>query len=231
VSDPKPKNIAIIPARGGSKRIPGKNIKFFSGNPIISYSIEVALKSKIFDDVMVSTDSQEIAACAESFGARIPFFRSEKNSNDYASTLDVVHEVLASYEKLGKSYDNICVIYPTAPFITIDRLKEGYEKLKTANAVVPVTEFSYPVWRSFKVTESSISYQWPEHEMSRSQDLVKLYHDAGQWYWLKNTGFIETLVPQNTVPVFLSNLEVQDIDTSADWKIAEMKYEYLQSIK
>ena len=224
-------NLCIIPARGGSKRIPRKNIKNFLGRPIIAYSIEVALQSGLFSEVMVSTDDDEIAEVAEFLGAKVPFFRSDENSNDHATTLAVVKEVLASYKKLGKTFDNICIIYPTAPFVTITKLKEGYGKLETSSAAIPVAEFSYPVWRAFHLKQGEIAYHWPEHEKSRTQDLHKLYHDAGQWYWIKSIGIKDTLVPSQTAAVLLSTLEVQDIDTPEDWHIAEIKYEYLQSIK
>jgi N-acylneuraminate cytidylyltransferase len=224
-------NLCIIPARGGSKRIPRKNIKSFLGKPIIAYSVEVALKSGLFSEVMVSTDDEEIAKIAKSFGAKVPFFRSDENANDYATTLDVVKEVLLAYERLGKSYDNVCTLYPTAPFVSTRKLKEGFDKLTHANAVIPVTEFSFPVWRAFHLNQDSLAYHWPEFEKSRSQDLTKLFHDAGQWYWIKIKNIEDTLVPQQTAAVILSTLEVQDIDRPEDWHIAEMKYEYLQSIK
>jgi N-acylneuraminate cytidylyltransferase len=229
--EPMTKNLCIIPARGGSKRIPRKNIKDFLGKPIIGYSIEAAINSGLFDKVMVSTDDEEIANVAISQGASIPFMRSKENSNDFATTLDVVKEVLATYKKLGEAFENVCVIYPTAPFIEIEKLKEGYDKLKTANAAISVTEFSYPIWRSFKLKLGEVTYQWPEYEKSRSQDLQNLFHDAGQWYWIITNCIKDSLVAQKTAAVILSNLEVQDIDTLEDWRIAEMKYEYLQSIK
>jgi N-acylneuraminate cytidylyltransferase len=225
------KNLCIIPARGGSRRIPRKNIRDFLGKPIIAYSVEAAINSSLFDEVMVSTDDEEIAAIAKNYGAAVPFLRSKENSNDFATTLDVVKEVLATYKKLGKAFENICIIYPTAPFIEIEKLKEGYEKLGTANASIAVTEFSYPIWRSFKLEQGEVTYQWPEYEKSRSQDLQNLYHDAGQWYWIITNCIKDSLVPQQAAAVILSSLEVQDIDTLEDWRIAEMKYEYLQSIK
>lgn len=225
------RNLCIIPARGGSKRIPRKNIKEFLGKPIIAYSIEVALKSELFDEVMVSTDDEEIATVAQSLGAKTPFLRSEDNSNDHATTLDVVKEVLDAYTKLGEAFDNICIIYPTAPFVSTIKLKEGFEKLKSFNAAIPVTEFSYPVWRGFDLHDGQLTYHWSEYEKYRSQDLAKLFHDAGQWYWIKENSIKDTLVPEKTAAVVLSTLEVQDIDTPDDWRIAEMKHEYLQSIR
>lgn len=225
------KNLCIIPARGGSKRIPRKNIKEFLGKPIIAYSIETAIKSGLFDEVMVSTDDQEIADVAKSYGALVPFMRSPENADDYAVTIDVVHEVLQEYAEQKISFENVCIIYPTAPFVSKERLEEGFNNLQKGLASLPVTEFSFPVWRSFKIEDNKLKYQWPEFEKSRSQDLEKLYHDAGQWYWIKCKELKETLIPRDTIPIVLNNIEVQDIDTPEDWKLAELKYEYLQSIK
>lgn len=220
-------NLCIIPARGGSKRIPRKNIRDFLGKPIIAYSIEVALSSGLFNEVMVSTDDTEIAEIAMRYGAQVPFMRSSSNANDFATTLDVVKEVLATYHATGKSFDNVCILYSTAPFVTADRLKKGYSYLETHNAVIPVSEFSFPVWRAFKMERGKLKYQWPEHEKSRSQDLENLYHDAGQWYWIKMDCIHETLVPKHTAAVILNPFEVQDIDTLDDWGLAELKFEKL----
>lgn len=222
---PKAKNLCIIPARGGSKRIPKKNIKEFLGKPIIAYSIEVAFASKLFDEVMVSTDDEEIAEVAIKYGAQVPFLRSEANATDYATTLDVVLEVLNLYQY--QNFQNICIIYPTAPFVTVNRLKQGFKKLTNYSAAIPVVAFDYPVWRSFKIEDKKLSYQWPEYEKSRSQDLEPLYHDAGQWYWIKISIIKDTLVPKDTAPVILESMEVQDIDVEADWKMAELKYKAL----
>lgn len=228
---PTAKNLCIIPARGGSKRIPRKNIKSFLGKPIIAYSIKAALDSMLFDEVMVSTDDQEISAIAIELGAKVPFLRCARTADDYATTIDVVNEVLEKYKDLGSFFSSICIIYPTAPFVSIERLMEGFKKLENFDAVIPVTEYSYPVWRSFRVMDEQLAYQWPEYEKSRSQDLQKLYHDAGQWYWIKTNCLKDSLVPDKTAAVVLSNLEVQDIDYEEDWCLAEMKYEYLQSTK
>ena len=220
-------NLCIIPARGGSKRIPNKNIKDFLGKPIIAYSIEVALSSGLFKEVMVSTDDTEIAEIAKRYGAQVPFLRSSSNADDFATTLDVVKEVLRTYQSLGKSFVNICILYPTAPFVTANRLLEGFNQLESHNAAISVTEFSFPVWRAFKVERGQLKYQWPKHEKSRSQDLEKLYHDAGQWYWIKMEFIGESLVPSKTAAVILNPLEVQDIDTQEDWGLAELKFEKL----
>lgn len=221
------KSICIITARGGSKRIPRKNIKPFLGKPIIQYSIEVALESKLFDIIMVSTDDTEIAGISRQLGAEVPFMRSAKNSDDFAGTLDVVVEVLNSYSNQGIEFENVCVIYPTAPFVTVANLEKGYKSLSDHNAAIPVVAFSYPVWRSFNLKDGVLNYQWPEYESSRSQDLTPLYHDAGQWYWIKRDAIRNTLVPDKTKPIILNEREVQDIDSLEDWKIAELKYKAL----
>lgn len=225
------RNLCIIPARGGSKRIHRKNIKAFLGKPIIAYSIEAALKSQLFKEVMVSTDDQEIAKVAKMYGATVPFMRSKENSDDYATTIDVVKEVLASYEDKEMSFDNICILYPTAPFVTVERLRQGYDHLKTNTAAIPVAEFSFPVWRAFKIEANQLVYQWPEFERSRSQDLKKLYLDAGQWYWIRANCIKDTLVTDKTAAVVLSGMEVQDIDTIEDWELAELKYQKILSRK
>ena len=226
------KNLCIIPARGGSKRIPRKNIKNFLGKPIIAYSIEAAIKSKLFDEVMVSTDDDEIAEVAKKYGAKVPFIRSQKNADDFATTVDVLIEVIDDYKHLGKEFDYCCCVYPTAPLIKIDKLKSGFDKLKNDNfdVVFPVVNFSYPIWRGLKkTTKKNFELLWPEHLNSRSQDLEDVYHDAGQWYWFKPENLIEskTLFGINTSCVILEATEVQDIDTEIDWKLAELKYELL----
>jgi pseudaminic acid cytidylyltransferase len=231
----KAKSLCIIPARGGSKRIPRKNIKPFKGKPIIAYSIIATIESELFDEVMVSTDDLEIAEIAKSYGASVPFLRREGNSNDFATTADVLMEVLDSYLKEGKEFDYVCCIYPTAPFVSKIRLIEGFEMLiKGADSVLPILSFDYPIWRSFKVNENKcLEYNWNEFINSRSQDLPTSYHDAGQWYWMNCNKFKETgsMVFDTTKGLHLSPYEAHDIDTLDDWKLAELKYEYLQSIK
>lgn len=226
--------VAIITARGGSKRIPKKNIKYFCGKPIIAYSIEAALKSKLFDEVMVSTDSDEIAEVARQYGAKVPFMRSAKNSDDYSGTCDVLLEVVGEYKKLGKEFDIVCCIYPTAPFVTAEKLTEVNNKFdrEGASAIIPVVRFSYPPQRCFIECGGRLKYKWPEHEKSRSQDLEPFYHDAGQFYFIKTDVLIsqKTLVPANTVPLEINELEVQDIDNITDWKLAELKYQMMAGI-
>ncbi|WP_375580228.1 pseudaminic acid cytidylyltransferase [Marivirga tractuosa] len=225
-------NLCIIPARGGSKRIPRKNIKDFLGKPIIAHSIETALKSDLFDEVMVSTDDPEIAEIAQKFGAKVPFMRSTENADDFATTSVVLIEVLEEYKVKGKEYDYACCIYPTAPLIKADKLKVGFEKLIDGNfsTVFSSVEFSYPIWRGLKKTNNDeFKMVWPENLDKRSQDLEAVYHDAGQWYWFNVESFKKdkTLFGDRTSCIVLGATEVQDIDTLVDWKLAELKYELL----
>jgi pseudaminic acid cytidylyltransferase len=223
-------NIAIIPARGGSKRIPRKNIKEFLGKPIIAYSIQAALQSQVFDEVMVSTDDPEIADISKSFGASVPFLRSGKNSDDYASTLDVIQEVLNLYQSVDEKFENGCCIYPTAPFVTGDILKQGLEKLTVGryDTVFPVCKFSYPIWRALKIEGGRVRMIWPENLKKRSQDFPSAYHDAGQWYWFNCSQLISDrmLWTENTFGLEVDEMQVQDIDNESDWEIAELKYRY-----
>lgn len=223
------RKLAIIPARGGSKRIPRKNIKDFLGKPIIAYSIETALQSGLFDEVMVSTDDAEIAEVAVRYGAKVPFLRSAENSNDHAGTGAVLKEVLTQYETAGQQFDVACCIYPTSPLLTAVNLSAGYAKLSEGgyNTVLSVTEYSYPVWRSYKEeANGTIQPLFPQYMKSRSQDLEPVFHDAGQFYWFSVAEFLKTgsLLSDNNGSVVLSNLEVQDIDTETDWQLAELKY-------
>lgn len=224
--------LAVITARGGSKRIPRKNIKEFCGKPIMAYSIEAALKSGAFDTVMVSTDDREIAEIAEKYGATVPFFRSEKTSNDFAVTSQVLAEVLEEYESRGQCFDRVCCIYPTAPFISAGRLRTAMELLeeKQADSVLPVVRFSFPPQRGVVMEDGFLRFKWPEHRNTRSQDLEPFYHDVGQFYCVNVESFREqqVLVMERTVPLILSELEIQDIDTEEDWKLAELKYQMLK---
>lgn len=225
------KNIAIITARGGSKRIPRKNIKAFCGKPIIAYSIEAALKSGVFDEVMVSTDDQEIKNIAITYGAKVPFLRSEKTSNDMAMTYEVLLEVLDEYEKRGLKYEQLCCIYPTAPFITAEKLKLGMTQLENeeADTVIPIVAFSFPPQRGFIINDNNVTFKYPENALKRSQDLEPMYHDCGQFYCLNIEKFKESkkIISDNTKPLFMNELEVQDIDNESDWEIAELKYKIL----
>ncbi len=220
--------LAIITARGGSKRIPRKNIKEFLGFPIIKYSIEAALSSGCFEEIMVSTDDHEIAEVAVKYRASVPFYRSEKTSDDFAMTADVIYEVLDEYKKQGNEFDLVCCIYPTAPFITKEKLKKGYDLLieTGADSAIPVVKYGYPIQRSLKIEDGYLKMIWPENINKRSQDLMPAYHDTGQFYWLNVRSFLEhkMLFAKRTVPIEIPESEVQDIDNEEDWKIAEMKY-------
>lgn len=226
------KSIAIIPARGGSKRIPRKNIKLFCGQPILKYSIDAALESGCFDEVMVSTEDTEIAEIAESYGAKVPFMRSKVNSDDFATTTDVLKEVILEYEKCDNYYEYLCCIYPTAPFVLPGILKEAMGLLKEtgADSVLPVTRYSHPIQRSLKIKNNRAVMLWPENYAKRSQDLMPVYHDCGQFYCMKTQSLLEQmkLFAEYTVPVIMPESEVQDIDNEEDWKIAEVKYQILR---
>ena len=225
-------NIAIITARGGSKRIPHKNIKEFCGRPIIEYSIEAAKQAGIFDIVMVSTDDDNIAEIAKEAGAEVPFMRSAETSNDYAMTADVLAEVLDRYRAQEIEFENVCCIYPTAPFVTGLKLRQAMEILtsKDIDGVMPVVSFSFPPLRGMVMTQGKVKYKWPENAMKRSQDLEEIYHDCGQFYMLRVKKFEEEkkLVTDNTAGMIISELEVQDIDNETDWELAEMKYRLLK---
>lgn len=226
------RSIAIITARGGSKRIPRKNIKDFLGKPIIAYSIAAALEAGCFEEVMVSTDDREIAEVALRFGAKVPFLRSAEMASDFATTADVLVEVLNDYRQQREEFEYCCCIYPTAPFVTAGKLRLGHDLLlKTgADTALPVVRFSYPIQRALKIEGNRLGMIWPEHLNSRSQDLMPAYHDSGQFYFFRVERFMATqkLFGSDTVPIELLETEVQDIDTEEDWKIAEMKYRLMQ---
>ncbi|MBP3338541.1 MAG: pseudaminic acid cytidylyltransferase [Lachnospiraceae bacterium] len=226
-------NIAIITARGGSKRIPKKNIKEFCGKPIIAYSIKAALDSGAFDEVMVSTDSEEIADIAREYGAAVPFLRSEATANDFATTADVLKEVIDEYKKIGKEFDNMCCIYPTAPFVTGEKLVVAMNLLSESGAdtVMPVVAFSFPPQRGMVINDGKLEYKYPEFALCRSQDLEKMYHDPGQFYCVNVNKFLASgkLVMENTMPFVIDEMEVQDIDNMSDWEIAEIKYQAMLS--
>lgn len=226
------KRLAVITARGGSKRIPRKNIKDFCGKPILAYSIRAAVESGVFDEIMVSTDDMEIAEIAKKYGAEVPFYRSEATANDFAVTSQVLGEVIEEYSRRGKKFDEVCCIYPTAPFVTGARLKEAMESLADtgADSVLPVVRFSFPPQRGVKLNDGCLEYVYPQHRNTRSQDLEPWYHDVGQFYCIRVESFLKQrgLVMEKTVPLVLSEMEIQDIDTEEDWKLAELKYRLLQ---
>jgi len=225
--------IAIIPARGGSKRIPRKNIRPFEGSPIISYSIKAALDSGCFTEVMVSTDDSEIAEIALYHGAVVPFFRSEQNSGDQSTTSEVILEVLSAYKQKGVDFDYACCIYPTAPFVNPAKLKEAFEILKKENAstVLPMVRFSYPIFRALKQENRKLDFFWPEYRSSRSQDLPEAFHDAGQFYFMDVKHFLKNsqIFNANTLGIEVPEREVQDIDNESDWILAEMKFRLMHN--
>jgi N-acylneuraminate cytidylyltransferase len=202
------------------------------GQPIIGYSIHAALASGCFDEVMVSTDDQEIAAIAEKFGARVPFLRSEASSNDFSTTSDVLLEVLNTYSENGKTFDNFCCIYPTAPFVTSAKIRQAFGMLEgsDADAVFPVTRFSFPILRSLKIENDKLKMNWPEHLNTRSQDLAPAFHDCGQFYVMRTPAFLQKkkILTDNIIPFEMPESEVQDIDNEEDWKLAEIKYTFLK---
>ncbi len=222
------KPLAIIPARGGSKRIPRKNIKNFLGKPIIAYSIEAALKSELFSEVMVSTDDSEIATIALQYGAKVPFMRSPENANDFATTVDVLIEVLEKYEQINRHFAYACCIYPTAPFVSGESLQKAFQMLieKDLDSVFPIQKFSFPPQRGVVVEQEKIKWKNPENAQVRSQDLEPMYHDAGQFYFFRTLSLINNrqILGDNTGGLIISEMDAHDIDNEEDWKIAEFKF-------
>lgn len=223
------KTVAIITARGGSKRIPRKNIREFMGRPMIAYAIDASLRADIFDTVMVSTDDAEIADISRGLGAEVPFMRSEKTANDFATTADVLCEVLGNYKELGKKFDNLCCIYPCVPFLDAEILAKAFKKFSSAgcDSLMPVARYSYPIQRALQIgADGFAEYREPAFRNARSQDLTPTYHDAGMFYFSKTEAFLETksLVAKKTVLYEMDERRVQDIDTLEDWKMAETKY-------
>lgn len=225
--------VAIIPARGGSKRIPKKNVRPFAGRPMISYPIRAALDAGLFDKVIVSTDSEEIAEVARAQGADVPFLRPAELSDDRTATAPVLVHALAWLEAEGTPADYACCVYATAPFVRPSDLVEGLRILKAAKATTAfsVTTYAFPIFRSLKITDAgTLSMFWPEHRLTRSQDLPEAYHDAGQFYWMDVKRFIAdpNLYSADARPIVLPRYLVQDIDTPEDWAMAEHMYHALQ---
>ncbi|MEG9302574.1 pseudaminic acid cytidylyltransferase [Psychrobacter celer] len=224
-------SVALIPARGGSKRIPRKNIKNFCGKPIIAYSIETALKSGCFDKVIVSTDDDEIAAVAKEYGAEVPFLRPEDISNDFATTKDVINHFLDYLKKNDYNYDYLCTIYATAPLLKETYLIEGYNKLKNSDVVnvFSCTTMPFPIQRTFKLNHNDrCEMFWPENFNSRSQDLEEAYQDAGQFYWRNlNIDSTKNMFGSDSAGVVIPRHFVQDIDTLEDWERAEYMYQLI----
>lgn len=221
-------SLAIIPARGGSKRIPRKNVKHFLGQPILAYSLKAAISSQLFDEVMVSTDDEEIKKIAEKNGAEVPFLRSESNSGDFATTVDVAIEVIKQYKTIGKEFDYICILYPTALFVTPDKLQLAFKKLteKGYDSVFPLIRYSTAIQRALRWDNGKVEMIHPEHVNSRTQDLEPSFFDAGQFYWIQPDAILEKkkLWTDNSGAILLSELEAQDIDAPDDWELAEFKY-------
>jgi N-acylneuraminate cytidylyltransferase len=224
------KTIAIITARGGSKRIPCKNIKEFFGQPMIKYAIDAALESKIFDTVMVSTDNEEIAQIAKQYGADIPFMRSEETSNDFATTMDVLMEVICQYKKMNIEFSSLCCIYPCVPFLRGDTLVKAFNTFTDSDAdtLMPIVRFSYPVQRALRINDNGfLEYVHPEYIATRSQDLEPMYHDVGMFYFYKNNSLYNS---DKKVKYFeMRESETQDIDTEEDWHYTEIKYRIMNS--
>lgn len=229
------RNLALIPARGGSKRIPHKNIKPFLGIPIIKYSIDAALEANCFDEVMVSTDNREIADVSLSYGAKVPFSRSNNTADDNAVLVDVIEEIILEYKKIGRDFECFCCILPAAPFISAKQLQDGLHLLNStrADSVIPVARFGYPIQRALKTESGKLEMIWPENIHTRSQDLAATYHDSGQFYWMQTASLLEqkTLFASSTVPLIIPESQVQDIDTEEDWEYAELKFNILKKMK
>ena len=228
--------VAIIPARGGSKRIPKKNIKDFFGKPLIAYSIETALKSNLFDKVIVSTDDEEIAKIAKEYGAEVPFLRPKELSDDFTGTSDVVNHAVEYLKSCGEKYEYICTIYATAPFLQTKYLIDGYEKLKNSDAVhvFSATTMPFPIQRTFKIDKNGRCEMFtPEYYLTRSQDLEEAYQDAGQFYWehqqRKNKTNNSVVFSNISIAIVLPRYLVQDIDTQEDWIRAEYMYQALKN--
>ena len=224
------KNLCIIPARGGSKRIPRKNVKPFMGKPILAYSIENALATGLFDEIMVSTDDPEIMKVAKAYGAKIPFVRTEKTANDYASLAEVIHEVIDTYAESGQTFDNMCCILATCPLVKPTYISDAYQKLLSSDfiSVYPVVQFSYPILRSLKMDEfGEVSMNWPEYAKTRSQDLAPAYHDSGTFYWHKVEPWMRG--DRKGGGIVIAEDLVQDIDTEEDWRMAELKYQLMNT--
>lgn len=228
--------VAIIPARGGSKRIPKKNIKFFHGLPLIAYSIKVAIDSELFDRVIVSTDDEEIADISKKYGAEVPFLRPKQLSDDFTITKDVIDHALEYLNNQGEKYDYVCTIYATAPLLKEEYLKEGYEQLKNSNAINTFSAASmpFPIQRTFKLNENGrCEMFYPELYKTRSQDLEEAYQDAGQFYWTNILREKELpnkiMFSENSIPIIIPRYLVQDIDTLEDWQRAEYMYNALNN--
>jgi N-acylneuraminate cytidylyltransferase len=222
------RNLAVIPARGGSKRIPRKNIRDFAGRPVLAYAVDAAARSGLFERVVVTTDDVEVAEVARSLGAEVPFLRPAAIADDVAPMVDVVLNALDELERTGERYDNVCTVFATAPFVRAEDLRAGWTVMADGHpAAVAVTEFDFPIFRAFGVgPDGALQVLWPEHAGTRSQDLPAALHDAGQFYWTRASVLRESrsLWPPGMRPVRLPRHRVQDIDTPEDWARAELMY-------
>lgn len=225
-------NLAIIAARGGSKRVPGKNIRSFHGRPVIVYSIKAALDSGCFRKVMVSTDDRQIADVARQAGADVPFMRSAENSGDMATLAEVCYEVVEKYLEAGRSFDFFCCLLATAPFVSPEMIKDGLDFMigNNGDSFIPVTRFSYPIWRALRLQNNKINMLQPQYSNSRSQDLEPAFHDSGLFYWIRTDEFIKqkSFFTERTIGFEIAQTACQDIDNEDDWHLAEMKYQQLQ---
>ncbi|ERP39282.1 pseudaminic acid cytidylyltransferase [Chitinivibrio alkaliphilus] len=224
--------LCVIPARGGSKRIPGKNSKHFCGKPVIAYSIEAAQKSECFDRIIVSTDSEKIGALAREYGADVPFMRPAHIADDFTPTRPVIQHAIKEIEASGVAVSHVCCVYPTAPFIRAEDIRRGFEELlaRKGDFAFSVTSFPYPVQRALSITPDTFTTMlWPEHAQSRSQDLTEAYHDAGQFYWGTVSAFLSDTptFEGRSIPIILPRHRVQDLDTPEDWKRATVMYRTL----
>ncbi len=230
------KSLAIITARGGSKRIPRKNIKEFCSNPIISYPIKSLIESDIFDEIMVSTDDQEIAEIAIKYGAKVPFLRSKKNSDDFATTSDVLLEVIEKYCQIGQEFDNICCIYPTSVFIDAEIIRKSYKKFISSDFshLASVLRYSHPVQRCMVEEQGQLSFEKPENIFKRTQDLDVRFHDSGQFYFLNISEFVKSkslFGEENKFSyIELDPKKVVDIDNIEDWELAEIRYKIMKNL-
>ncbi|MDM7860152.1 pseudaminic acid cytidylyltransferase [Alteromonas sp. ASW11-36] len=228
-------NIAIIPARGGSKRIPRKNIKAFCGKPMIAYSIEAAEQTQLFDDIVVSTDDEEIAHIAKSYGASVPFMRPATLSDDFTGTRAVTNHAIQAYSESHGRPDFCCCIYATAPFLQARYISQGFNALKDNSEkafAFSVTTFAFPVQRALKRVDDGVESMYPEYAQTRSQDLDEGFHDAGQFYWGSTAGYLSSaaMFSTSSIPIVIPRYLVQDIDTPEDWQRAELMYQaYMKS--
>ena len=227
------KSIAIITARGGSKRIPRKNIKPFCGKPMIAWSIEVARQSGCFDRVIVSTDDEEIAQVAKQYDAEVPFMRPPELSDDYTGTIPVIAHAIEWFNSRGNAVQEACCIYATAPFVRTDDIGRGLELLKTEQCdyAFSATSYAFPIQRAIRISaQGRISMFNPEHFNTRSQDLEEAFHDAGQFYWGRADAWLQgrVIFGERSVPVPLPRYRVQDIDSADDWLRAEWMFKAMQ---